>query len=144
MKYRFGDTGGTASNRAEVIRQLFVPGTSIAAHTEKCKGVDVWTPSELAGLATRACREEVRRALRAPDDEQMPFAGPTTSVAEDGSPKWRQRSFWSEDDYALNCSHYREDAASGLEVHNRLALECWQKYGRGPKTLVLTEEEPVL
>ena len=138
MNYEFGDVGDGQQSRARLIRQLFEGGITIAEHTEKCIRLKVWTDSELLGRAARACRNEVREALGQLVDG-LPFAGPTTKQAE-GKPLWQQMELWEQSDYFYNCELYADRVASNLEVHNRIAAACWQRYNAGPPLLHLVEE----
>lgn len=140
MKYTFGDNAGGGDGRAGKIRELFVAGTTIAAHTEICIDKGLWSESELRAKAATICRAEVRRALKSLVDG-MPFAGRTADQTE-GAPIWKQRELWSQEDYALNCAMYRRDIAeSAVAIHNKLASECREKFGSGPTLIMLSEAD---
>jgi hypothetical protein len=135
MNYRFGDAGRAKESRAQLIRSLFVGGTTIAEHTEKCIRKKVWTESELLGRANRACRDEVREAL-GEIINGLPFAGPTTKK-KDGKPKWQQMELWEQTDFYYNCDLILARVGGDLTVHNNLARQCWQVFGDGPKQVGL-------
>lgn len=145
MKAQFGEDGypQDAATRAAKIRALFIGGTTIAAHTEKCIDSDVWTKHEIRAKATKALRDEVREALGAlkTDDGNVPWAGQTT-VLEDGAPVWRQEEFWQFDDYVLNYQEYGKRGGSNIRIANNIAKRCKERNdGRGPKYLQIIEVE---
>lgn len=139
-KPQFGDDRPDKDTRAVKIRALFVAGRTVAAHSEYCIDNGLWTDVEIRGKAMKAIRDEVREALGALDDDGMPFAGPTPERA-DGAPVWRQREFWTFDDYVYNYSEYRNRAGANIEVANRIATECRERNGKGPRNLRLIEED---
>jgi hypothetical protein len=116
---------------------MFLSGTTIADHTEKCIRANVWTESELLGHASRACREEVRNALGELVDGGLPFAGPTTTK-KGGKPEWKQRHLWKKEDYFLNCGLYAQRSGADLIVHNKLARECAQRFDESPTLLQIS------
>lgn len=139
MNYTFGDTG-TAKGRAQSIRGLFIGGTTINAHTEKCIKAKVWTESELLAKASVACRNEVRDALGALVDG-LPFAGPTQPKGDSSKPLWKQMELWTKDDYYYNFNAYAQRGSQNIAVANKIAQACSQRYGEGPIELQIVEGE---
>ena len=137
MKYAFGDQIRDPESRAELIRFKFVPGSTIAEHTDKCISEGVWSKSELLALATRGCKNVVRDALGAVIDG-LPFAGPTTKTKK-GKPKWQQMHLWKEPDYFFNCSLRVIRTETDIEVHNAMVRNCWQRFNHGPNLRVIKE-----
>jgi hypothetical protein len=134
MKVTFGDMPQGRETRPQLIRGLFLGGSTIADHTEKCIRANVWSESELFGRASRACRNEVRDALGELVDGGLPFAGPTTSM-KNGKPEWLQRDFWAKEDYFLNCGLYAKRSGADITVHNGLARECSRRFAEAPTLL---------
>jgi hypothetical protein len=135
MKYTFGDSGDSGG-RAARIRELFHGGT-IAAHTEICIDNDVWTDSELRGKALRACKEEVRTALSTEVDG-LPWAGETPQK-EEGSPVWRQLDLWDFETYVFNINRRKVQTGADVEVINRMAERCYERFGKAPRKTKLVE-----
>lgn len=142
MKPKFGDDAyaGDYSARAARIRELFVFGRTIAAHTEYCIDKGLWSPAEMRSKATGGCRNEVRAALGALMENRLPFAGQTTERDEDTkAPIWRQIEFWEKDDYYLNNKAYIDRGSDNIEIGNRIASDCWRRYGDGPPQYAVVE-----
>jgi hypothetical protein len=142
MKPKFGDNAyaGDYSARAERIRELFVAGTTVAAHTEYCIDQELWTAAEMRAKATGGCRNEVRAALGAIMGNGLPFAGQTTERDEEAkAPIWRQIEFWEKPDYYLNNRAYIDRGGDNVGVGNRIASDCWRRYGDGPPQYAVVE-----
>jgi hypothetical protein len=130
MKYQFGDRSDDKS-RASVIRSLFVVGSTIQEHTERCIENGAWTESELRGMASIQARAEVRDALGQITSEGVPFAGPTETRKEQ-SPVWRQMEFWSKRDFDYNYSEYKRRERANAKVATAIARVCRERFGEDP------------
>jgi hypothetical protein len=137
MRCQFGDHTD-AKSRAQIIRALFVVGSTIQAHTEHCIDEGVWSDSELRGMATQQARAEVRAALGIILDDGIPFAGPT-ETRNGKKPVWRQMEFWSKRDFDYNYSAYRRRERDNGKVAKAIARVCVERFGETP---VFIEDEP--
>lgn len=170
MNYQFGDRS-EESSRAQKIRALFTAGTTIQEHTEVCIRQDVWTQSELLGMASIQARAEVREALGQLTPEGVPFAGPTSQrrvVSEEegaeseeeeseeeesekprakrkiSAPIWRQMEFWSKRDFDYNYTAYKRRERQNAKIAGNIARVCRERYGEDPIDLgdYPIEDEP--
>ena len=140
MSYEFGDRSESKS-RASRIREAFVAGTTINAHTEYCLAtLKIWTDSEIRGMASIQARAEVREALGVITTDGVPFAGPTP--ARDGhAPIWQQMEFWSKSDFDYNYSAYKRREVANARIAANIARVCEERFGE-PPMLVDVEDEP--
>lgn len=146
MKYRFGEVVESSESRARKIRALFISGTTIKAHTEKCISARLWTESELRSRAARACANEVRDALGVLVDG-LPFAGPTAPKKDDGLPVWKQMELWTQIDFVYNFNAYARRGGENIAIANNIAAACIERFGTGANKLRIVEEfedEPVV
>jgi len=139
MKYEFGDRSEDKP-RAALIRSLFVVGSTIQEHAERCVQEGVWTDSELRGMATIQARAEVRAALGQLTPDGVPFAGPT-ETRKGRAPVWRQMEFWSKRDFDYNYSEYRRREYANGRIAQNIARLCRERFGADP-VYVEFEDEP--
>jgi hypothetical protein len=137
MTYQFGDRSDEKS-RAAIIRSLFVVGSTIQEHAERCIENGVWTESELRGMAAIQARAAVRDALGQITPEGIPFAGPT-ATRRGRSPLWRQVDFWSKADFDYNFSEYKRREKANGKVAAAIARVCRERFGQDPTYI---EDEP--
>ena len=141
MKARFGEQAPDSESRDQKIRDLFVGGRTIAAHTDVCVSAGIWTDGELRAMASRECKAVVRNALNAIDEKTgVPFAGPTPEKTEDGVHIWRQEAFWEKDSYFLNCAKFKRiGLVPQLTIYNKLATRCFERFLEAPPLIELRE-----
>ena len=84
-------------------------------------------PSAVLDAVERDCRE----ALKTPDANGLPFAGPTTETESD-EPVWQKRELWEYADYALNIRAYEADCDRNGRIAQGLRQECRGKFGHEP------------
>lgn len=130
MKLQFGDQLGDNASRAAKIRALFVRGTTIQSHTERCVDAGLWSAIDLRHKATKACQTEVREALSIIVDG-VPWAG-ETEKRRDGKPVWRQLEFWEYEDYCFNIQHRIQQGHADAAVINKLLEHCFERFGKAP------------
>jgi hypothetical protein len=136
MNYTFGDRSDEKS-RAARIRSLFVVGSTIHEHAERCVEHGVWTESELRGMAAIQSRAEVRAALGQITPEGVPFAGPT-ETRKGRAPVWRQMEFWSKRDFDYNYSEYRRRERANGAAAMAIARVCRERFGDDPVYIEIT------
>lgn len=107
--------------------------TATAPFVHHCRDAGVWSDDEWEALAFREAQANVRRALKAPDAQGLPFAGQTAERDEESKGNvWRQRGMWLYADYETNIAEHvgQRDANHWTAV--ALANECRARYGRSP------------
>ena len=105
---------------------------------------DVWTESEILGMASLQAREEVRTALGQITAEGIPFAGPTQGH-KGRAPVWRQCEFWSKADFDYNYTAYKKRSRQNDRIAANIARVCRERYGEDPIDLgdsFIIEDEP--
>lgn len=122
--------------RAVRIRQLFGDiGGSMPTYdfAHVCIEHGLYSPEELERAKIQKVQSDIRRALKAPDDVGLPFAGQTAEKSESGGPVWRQRRYWSFDDYEINITELIDNRDENHESATRLRGECMSRFGRAPE-----------
>jgi hypothetical protein len=132
--YKFGDDRDDAASRAATIRSLFVIGSTIEEHTEKCIREKVWSDTELLAMARVKAKDQVRDALGQITPEGIPFAGPT-ATKRGQSPVWRQMELWSKADFDFNFTAYRRRAKENTRIALNIARVCRERFGEDPVEL---------
>ena len=102
---------------------------SIKDFTHLCVQAGVWTQDELLDAGFKHAMDEVRVALRALDDQGLPFAGPTSTKAATGNGQiWKQRTLWEAMDYELNVTDRLTQLGGDYRIIEGLAAECFDRY----------------
>lgn len=107
--------------------------TATAPFVHHCRDVGIWSDEEWHALAFREAQSAVRRALKTPDAQGLPFAGQTAEREEGESGHvWRQRNLWQFVDYETNIAEHVRQRDSNHWTAVLLADECRARYGRSP------------
>lgn len=104
-----------------------------APFVHHCHDAGIWSDDEWESLAFREAQSAVRRALHAPDNQGLPFAGQTAEThGNDVGHVWKQRRLWLYPDYETNISDLRRQRDSCHRTAVALADECHARFGRAP------------
>lgn len=114
--------------------ELIGGSIATAPFVHHCREAGIWSDDEWDGLAFREAQAAVRRALKAPDRQGLPFAGQTAEKEEDGAGHvWRQRKLWFFADYETNIAELKRQRDSCHWTAVALADECRDRFGRSPE-----------
>ncbi len=84
--------------KIQEVLQIFGPAAPPTI-ARRCIETKVFDAGDLAKAELDWATRQVTKALRAPDEIGLPYAGQTESEDKDGKRIWAQRGFWKEGDY---------------------------------------------
>lgn len=130
-------------SRGDRIRARFSisGGDSISSFTHRLIEENFWSEDDDQKVIFRAHREEVRRELRKPTANGLPYAGQTESRDEHKAPIWRPRTLWEAADYVLNINEYRSQEEALAVMRSGLYEEAVDRYGELRMRSLMTGQE---
>jgi hypothetical protein len=118
-------------SRHKVIREYLGAGRGDGLRGIALDLIKVYPGELLEEYKLLGVMRDIRSAAKKRDGG-LPFAGPTTQLASDGSPIWRARQHWLFEDYCKNYTESMNQAAANLAIAEKYSKECEERYRRKP------------